>query len=114
MNEDNPIDISASENHSISFQVYNPTRYISVECLDQKLDIFHNCSRYNLFVDRTSIYLCGKKRFGHTINLTIATNDIKSFGVLIMLMKNAYGKVNCTLNFFTIGEYWLMLKSDYG
>lgn len=114
MNGDNPIEISADENHSISFQVYNPTKYINVECLNQTLNMFHNCSRYNLFVDIFSIYLCGKIRFGYTINLTFTENDFKSFGVLVMLMKNTYGKVNCTLNFYTNGKYWRMFKSDYG
>lgn len=114
MNGENSIEISASENHSVSFQVYNPTRYISVECLNQTLNMFHNCSRYNLFVDIFSIYLCGKIRFRYTINLTFTENDFKSFGVLVMLMKNTYGKVNCTLNLYTNGKYWLMFKSDYG
>lgn len=116
MNGDNPIKLSASENHSISFRVYNPSEYISVECLNQILNLFHKCSRYNLFVERSSVYLlCGKIQSnvsGHTINLTIAANDFKPIGVLIMLMKTPYGEVNCTFNFKTDGQYYLMLKSD--
>lgn len=94
---------SINEDIDIAFDVYNPSGYIDLKCLDNIDNTFNNCSMYNLLVtDKNfSIQSCNRSFTvaGYAISMTVNAKDFQNSTVFFINLGKQYGNENCTFTF---------------